>query len=481
MDEAKIAVFKGKVIRGTLALTTRTFLNQQISFIGNFILTIILAPSAFGIFFLVTASINFLNYFSDIGLAAALVQKESEPTRDELNTVFTLQETIVLSAIVIALIFTEKIALFYNLTASGILLYQALILSFFLASLKTIPSILLERRLDFTRLALPQILENSIFYITAVILAFAKMDVLSFAYASVLRGIAGLIAIYWICPWLPGVNFSFIKIKHLINFGIPFQLNSLLALVKDDLLTLYLGKVLPFSSLGLLGWAKKQAEVPLRLIMDSVVRVTFPAFSRIQNDKFYLTKAINKTILYLGMFILPISALMLIYIYPLVYLIPKYIKWLPAVPAFYLFAVSSMLSAFSTPIVNALNALGKIKKTLSLMLFWTILTWILVPLLTYNLGLMGWPISAVVISSSLFVPILILKKFVAFEFINNLKISLILTILISIIGILSLPFIFNILILALFILLCLSLYAIFVWYFFKNELKPLIALALRRE
>lgn len=375
----------------------------------------------------------------------------------------------------------QNYLLFYRLTPDGIFLYKALIFSFFLASLKTIPSILLERRLDFSLLIFPQVLENIVFYLTAVVLAVFKMDVSSFAFASVFRGIVGVVAIYWICPWLPGFNFSFSRIKHLINFGIPFQLNSLLALVKDDLLTLYLGKVLPFSSLGLLGWAKKQAEVPLRLIMDSIVRVTFPAYSRIQNDKIYLSKALNKTILFLAIFILPISSLLIININPLIYSIPKYSKWLPAVPAFYLFAVSAMLSAFSSPVVNALNALGKIKKTLALMVFWTILTWFLVPMLTSQLGLMGWPVSAVIISSTLFVPVMILKKFVIFEFISNTKMPFLFTVLISVFSVLTLPLVVNFPLLVLFISLTLLIYALLIWIFLKNDLAPLLSALFKHE
>ena len=71
-------------------------------------------------------------------------------------------------------------------------------------------------------------------------------------------------------------------------------MHSFLALVKDDLLTVFLGKVLPFTEVGYIGWAKKWAEVPLRLVMDSVVRVTFPTFSRIQESKETLSRAIEK-------------------------------------------------------------------------------------------------------------------------------------------------------------------------------------------
>ena len=76
MDSVKIEAFKDKIVGGVLALTSRTLILQAISFISTFILTILLSPSVFGVFFIVSAVISFLTYFSDICLASSLVQKK---------------------------------------------------------------------------------------------------------------------------------------------------------------------------------------------------------------------------------------------------------------------------------------------------------------------------------------------------------------------------------------------------------------------
>src|SRR3989344_2526306 len=94
---------KRRTVVGVASLTSRTLILQIISLIGTFILTVILDPRAYGIFAVVAASINFLNYFSDIGLAAALVQKKSEPTRTDLVSTFTVQQLLVGFTVVITL------------------------------------------------------------------------------------------------------------------------------------------------------------------------------------------------------------------------------------------------------------------------------------------------------------------------------------------------------------------------------------------
>ena len=208
MSEIDIGEIKKRSVAGVLALTSRTFVLQIISFTGTFLLTVFLAPEIFGIFFVVSAVVAFLNYFSDIGLAAALIQKKEKITNSDLKTTFTIQQILVTIAVLIALVFSTKIAQFYNLNTEGLWLFRSLVFAFFLSSLKTIPSVILERRLDFNRLIIPQIIEVFCFYFVAVFLAWKGLGIKSFTYAVSIRGVSGLIAIYLLQPWLPGFSFD---------------------------------------------------------------------------------------------------------------------------------------------------------------------------------------------------------------------------------------------------------------------------------
>jgi len=424
MSEIDIGEIKKRSVAGVLALTSRTFVLQIISFTGTFLLTVFLAPEIFGIFFVVSAVVAFLNYFSDIGLAAALIQKKEKITNSDLKTTFTIQQILVTIAVLIALVFSTKIARFYNLNTEGLWLFRSLVFAFFLSSLKTIPSVLLERRLDFNRLIIPQIIEVFCFYFVAVFLAWKGLGIKSFTYAVSVRGVSGLIAIYLLQPWLPGFSFDKKTAKKLLSFGIPFQLNSFLGLIKDNLLIVYLGKALPFSQVGYIGWAKKWAETPLRLFMDSVIKVTFPAYSRLQTHKDKLKKAINKALFFLILVVLPMGVGLIFVIKPLVFLIPKYQKWEPALISFYFFVFASILAAFSTPLTNALNAVGRISITLKFMMFWTLLTWLLVPVFISWFGFNGMAAASLLIGLTSFLVVLVAKKYLQFDVLSNVFPSL---------------------------------------------------------
>ncbi len=414
MEELDIATVTKRSIHGVFALVSRTFFIQIINLAVVTVLYAVLKTSEIGVFFLVSATIAFLSYFSDIGLAAALIQKKEAITDEDLKTTFTIQQALVITVCIIALILSGFVGSIYHLERSGVMLFQALVVSFFFSSLKTIPSILLERRLRFDKLVIPQIIETIVFNIVVLICALKGYGVMSYTYAVLARGLSGLLTIYLIAPWKIGFSFSKEVAKKLLSFGIPFQSNSVLALLKDDLLILYMGTVLPLTQLGYIGFAQKWAYTPLRLIMDNMIRITFPSFSRLAHDMKSLGVAIEKSLFATVALIFPaLTGLVILAPYFLLY-VPKYQKWEPALFSLTFFAINAALSSISTPLTNALNAIGKVKISLYLMVFWTITTWILTPLAIIYLGFNGVAIASAVISLSVVGVVALVRRYVSF-------------------------------------------------------------------
>lgn len=397
--------------------------------IANLVLTILLTPTIFGIYFTVLSLISLLNYFSDIGLAASLIQKK-EITHDDIKTTFTVQQILIITIIIIGFLLSSFIKNFYNLPKEGTYLYWAFLVSFFISSLKTIPSIFLERKIQFQKIVLVQIIENTVFYTSAIVLAILKFGIMSFAFAVLLRAIVGLIAIYSLSFWIPRIGISLNNLKQLLSFGVPFQASSFLALFKDDLITLFLGKVLGFEGLGYIGWAKKWAEAPIRIIMDNVSKVLFPVISRIQHDKEKIAHLIDKILYFQTMLLAPTIVGLALIMPKFIDIIPKYSKWQPALPFFYLFCISAFFASYSTPFINLFNALGKVKISLFFMVFWTIMNWVLTVYLTNKFHLYGFPLTQVILAISFVAVIYQAKKIVNFHFFRSIYPSLIATLII---------------------------------------------------
>lgn len=413
--EVDVGTVKRRSVAGVVALAGRTFVMQVVAFGATFLLTIFLLPGDYGVFFMVSAVVAFLTYFSDIGLAAALVQKKDKLTREELTTTFTVQQMLVVGIIIMALGLSPLVRRYYNLSPAGLYLMWALVLSLVFSSLKTIPSVLLERKLEFGKLVIPQLLETVVFYGAAVILAWRGAGVMSFTVAVVLRGIVGTAAMYVIRPWRVGVGFNRQAFRSLLRFGLPYQANTMLAMVKDDGMTVVLGGLLGATAMGYLGWAKKWAEAPLRFFMDQVVKVTFPAFSRLQHDEGELARAVEKAIFFVAFLVFPALVGLGMVARPLTEVIPKYEKWQPALVLLYLYGGAAAWAAVTTPLTNLLSAVGKIKITLYLMIMWTGLTWMLVLPAGIKYGMRGVAGAALLVGCSSLVAIWVARKQVKFE------------------------------------------------------------------
>jgi O-antigen/teichoic acid export membrane protein len=414
-EEISLETVKGRAVKGVVVLTGRTFVLSVVSLAATALLTVFLEPSEFGVFWIVSAIVNFFAYFSDIGLAAALIQKKEPPQEKDLRTTFLVQQGLVLTILLVLFLATPVITRVYNLSPDAKYLFYALGISLLLSSLKTIPSTLLERKLEFGKLVIPQVLENLAYNIVAVALAVKGFGITSFTLAVLARGVVGLIAIYVLQPWVPGLAFSKESLKKLLSFGVPYQLNTLLATVKDDGLTAFLGGVLGPAGIGFLGWAQKWAYTPLRFFMDHVLKVTFPAFSRMQENREELARVTTRSIFFICFLVFPSIVGLLILAPILIEIVPRYEKWAPALMALSLISVNTVFAAVTTQLTNLLNSIGKIKTTFKLMVMWTTLSWILVPFLAIKYGVNGAALGYSLVGTSSIVAIYIARRHVKFS------------------------------------------------------------------
>ena len=416
----ELQTIKRRSIMGAVSYFSITLLLQGVGLAASLVLSALLTAQDYGVYGAVTAIIGLLVFFSDIGLAAALVQKKEEISEKEYVTAFTVQQVLAWAIFVVTIIiaYTGKLSDRMGPESNWIML--SLGLSFPLASLKTIPSIILERRLDFSKLVIPQIVEQILFNGTLIAAVVMGMGVLSYIPAVLLRSVAGVVTMSFLQPWKLRFGFSKSAFRSLIGYGAQFQLNDFLARVKDQLFYLVLAFYLPGNQFGYINWAKNWSMYPYNLTVQNVMAVTFPAFSRLQHDKQYLQRAIEKSLFFISLVIFPILVGMSIFINPLLDVFPLYAHWKPAALSLIFFTLSIAGGAISTPLTNTLNAVGKISTTLKLMTMWTVLTWVLTPLAIWYMGYNGVAFAALIISTTSFIPIIFVKKIVKLNVLDQL-------------------------------------------------------------
>lgn len=390
--------------RGVLSAGSLLFqsgFSAILGFAAFFILTLKSNLYLLGIYNTVLAMMAFFNYFSSLGLAAAIIQKKEVDEKD-LNTAFIIQTVLSLFIIIVGFFLTDYLFVLYkDLPKNAVYLYWSLLFSFFFLSLKTIPSVLLEKKIEIYKVVLVQLIENVVFYLTVIIMSIMNMDIFSLVVAVIARSLVGVISIYIMNPWSPKLIFSKSSAKSLLAYGVPFQGNSFLALIKDDLMIIYLGAVIGFEKLSIVTFAKKYAEFSIRLIMDNINRVAFPVYSQFQNNKALLKKSVEKILFYEALFIFPIIIGAVFIFDNLLHLMPGYfIKWQVALISFYFFSFSALFVSLYSPLISLFNAIGKVKLTLTIMIILTGLNWLFIPPLIKLFGFQGISIAFFIISLS---------------------------------------------------------------------------------
>lgn len=412
LTDEELQIIKHKSVAGAVSFFGRTLFLNVLGIVAALILSAYFTPDDFGIYGFVTQIIGLLIFFSDIGLAASLVQQKAEPTLEQYRAAFTIQQIlawiiVILSVAVIATGIVED-----KTGITGVFILVSLALSFPITSFKTISSIILERKLEFSKVVIPQIVENVVFYGVLIFMAIRGMGAIAYAYAILARSILGLVTMWIIQPWAIGVSLNKSVVRGLIGYGSKFQLNDFLARVKDSLFFLVVGWFLPLNQFGLISWAKNWSMYPYNLTVQNVMAITFPTFSRLQGHPEALKKAIEKGLFFITLLIFPILVGMCLFIQPVTEVIPKYTQWQPAILSFILFTLGVGWSALSTPLTNTLNAIGKINQSLKLMVMWTVLTWVITPIMMYFFGFNGVAIAAFLIALTSVIPIFMVKRIV---------------------------------------------------------------------
>lgn len=400
MNNLDLDSLKTKAFKGVATLTFRRLILKLIDTVGIIFLARALTQDVFGTFGIISFIVfTFLSFFSDIGFGAALIQKKEDLTDEDTRTTFTIQQSLVTLLLVVGWLVSPMLSRFYNLGDQGMWLIRVLSLALFVTSFKTIPSIILERRLQFEKLVIPEIVETIVYNALAVYLALSGYGVWSLVIAILARVVSGAILLNLLAPWRLGWSFSLSSARSLFSFGVPYQLNSVLALIKDNITPTLIAYWYGPAAVGFVNLAQNIATRPMEII-NIVSRVMFPAYSRIQHDQERLKRWIEKSVSFMAYLYFPAITGLLITARPILeYLYAdKSGKWLPALPTLLLFLGGAFPIILTTTYTNALYALGRPKVVLALMVLYTVLTWGLGAPLIYKFGYVGIALAGIIIT-----------------------------------------------------------------------------------
>ncbi len=368
---------KDKAIKGTITLTGQRIIVKAIDALGIIFLARLLTETDFGIFGIINFIVfTLFGFLSDVGLGASLIQKKTALKKDDMATVFTVQVALVFIINILIWLLSPTLIRLYQLSWSQIWLLRATGFCLLIICFKTIPSALLQRDLLYQKLLIPEVAETIGYNLVAVIMAISGFGVWSLTTALLIRTFLGAIILGFISPWPISWTINKKSLKELLKFGVPYQANSLLALLKDNLTPTIIAFFYGPAAVGFINIAQSIAAKPME-VTNIVNRVVFPTFAKIQDDKKRVGIWLEKGVRLMAYVYLPLVFGLLVSARPVLRLVyaAKSDKWLPALPALYPFLIGAIPVVFTTTATNVLFSLGKSKIVLRLMVIYTILTW----------------------------------------------------------------------------------------------------------
>lgn len=267
---------------------------QGIQFVIGIVLARLLTPEDYGTIGMLTIFIAISQTFVDSGFTSALIRK-IDRTEEDLSTAFIINLLISAVAVIILCVTAPYIASFYNMPIlCPIIRVQSATLVVY--ALMAVQVTKLTTELNFKAIAKCSVISSLSSGLVGIGLAYMGFGVWSLVFQNLLSVIINMCCVVWCCRWYPKTGFSKASFNDLFSFGKNILGASLLTSVYDNITSLVIGKCFSSESLGIYSRGTSLAALPVTNINGILGKVTYPIFSKLQNDTDRLVSSYRKYI-----------------------------------------------------------------------------------------------------------------------------------------------------------------------------------------
>jgi len=334
--------------RGFAASLTRQLIVQSCGFATTIVLARYLTPKDFGVFGLVSMIVQFFSYFATTGLATAVIRSHEEPSREDLDSVFTCELIAASAGIALMLgvsVFLPRINA--KFTPDNIALVWALGLSAWLTVFRLLPNVSLERRLEFTKIALVETVENLAFNAIAILMALRHTGAWALVAATLTRSMTGAGLVNFLAPVRPRLSLASPRLKSMLAVGIGFQAPNLVFFLKDLAMPAFIAATLGPTSLGYLIWIR-DLNSKCTTLSGLFAKIAFPTMVRLSAAGGNIARGVRHSTVLLGLVYWPLAfALVATSSFYIHYIFSD--KWFPAQTLLIIYMPTLLSQPICTP------------------------------------------------------------------------------------------------------------------------------------
>ena len=340
-----------------------TVAGQIVSFVMNISSTILLArllsPEDYGLVAMVTAVTGFVTIFKDLGLSAAVIQKE-QITQKQVTAVFWINVFISLGLALIVSLLAPVLVDFYD---EERLFYITLVfsISIFISGLSLQHNALMKRQMKFQSLTLINTACAFASIIVGVLLAWYGFGYWAIVAITVLFPSFLTVALWIVCDWRPGFSLRADDVSSYIKFGAGITGFDLINYFSRNMDNVLIGKFVGSVALGLYTKAYQLLMLPITQLRDPLNGVALPALSTLQNDPEKYRSYYKRFLFTLSFFSMPAVVFMAVFSEELI-LIVLGDQWIRASMIFRILAFVGFIQPLLSTVGLVMITSGNIKR-----------------------------------------------------------------------------------------------------------------------
>ena len=345
-----------KVVRGGMWVFGLRITNRGLGFIRTIILARLLAPSDFGLLGIAMLAIATLETFSQTGFQAALIQKK-ENVESYLDTAWTVSAVRGVLLFIILFFSAPLVATFFN-SPQATLVIKVIAVSTFLSGFRNIGILFFQKELEFNKQFIYELSATLVDITIAITLAFILRSVWALVWGGLAANFVRLFMSYILHPYRPHARLDKGEFKELFGFGRWVLGSSILIFLVTQGDDIFVGKMLGVTALGLYQMAYLISNLPATEITHVISQVTFPAYSKLQNDIQRLREAYLDVLKLTAFVSIPMAGGIFI-------LAPEFThiflgaKWMPMVPAMQVLVFAGMIRSIAATSGTLFVAIGR--------------------------------------------------------------------------------------------------------------------------
>lgn len=361
---------KEKTLKGVAWITSAQAVKQILQYGILIILTRLLSPQDFGLAVMIVVFSGFIEMFRELGFAAALIQNQQVKEIHYISVFWlNLITGIVLTGI--TLIAAPFIARFYHEPRLTPLTSLAAI-DFLIASISITHRAILNRSMQFRKLAFVDTVAEFVAGTTAVILAITGYGVWSLIWRTLINSTVETLILWWVSNWRPRWLFDRAALTELLGFSgnlLAFNVLNYWVRNGDNLMV---GKFIGAAELGIYARAYSIMTLPITQVTQVLGRVMFPAFSAIQHDRARVKEIYLRVVAMIALVTFPLMLGIFIVAEPFVLTVFG-AKWVQLIPLLRIFSLLGMVQSITVTIGWIPQSQGRT----DLMLRWRLATGII--------------------------------------------------------------------------------------------------------